>query len=124
MHLNSRECERWSYETTINYLDAVTLINRHAPVYTLGFKAPGWQISDGCYQALLERGWWVADQSYNNDRRPAGLKAYLLDEGPELRVHGHLGHLGGHNENALELIYDSLLEQFKDKEFKFIKEVL
>ena len=49
--------------------------------FTKGFKAPGWQISDGVYDWLQQHGWWVADQSYNNNRRPVQLPAYVNDNG-------------------------------------------
>ena len=88
---------------------------------TKGFKAPGWQISDGMYQALLEEGYWVADQSYNNERRPKELKAYILDSGN--KIHGHIGHMGGHNENEIEYLLDTILA-LKEKDFAFIKDVI
>lgn len=113
-HQTSRECERWSYGRSIEYLDWVEQFGM-----TKGFKAPGWQISDGMYEALVEFDFWVADQAYNNHRRPPELRAYILDE--PWKVHGHIGHMGGHNANALELIYDDLLKL--RGEFMFIKDL-
>ena len=114
IHDASRECERWSYSQSIEYLDYIENFGM-----TRGYKSPGWQTSDGLFRALAERGYWVADQAYNNDRRPSELRAYILDE-PH-KIHGHIGHMGGHNANALELIYDSLLKL--RGEFMFIKDL-
>lgn len=116
MHETSRECERWSYEETLRYLDRIEHLE-----LTRGFKAPGWQISDGAYLALLERGYWVADQAYNNARRPADLPVYLLDSPHKL--HGHIGHLGGHNYNELSLILPDLLRH-REKDFGFVREAV
>jgi hypothetical protein len=110
---------------------------------TKGFKAPGWQISDGCYEALAEKGYWVADQAYNDARREKvnpQLAAYVIRthftpstygmRGVETfeghaAIHGHVGHLGGHNANALELIMDDIrAAAAKDTDFRFIREVM
>lgn len=115
IHRTSRECEQWAYSQSRDYLDWIEDLG-----YTKGFKSPGWQTSDGLFRALAERGYWVADQAYNNDRRPPELCAYLLDA-PH-KVHGHIGHLGGHNANALEIIYDDLCKL--QGEFKFIKDIM
>ena len=114
MHETSRECEHWTYaqaKKTISWFSQFGI--------TRGFKAPGWQISDGTYSALLDLNYWVADQSYNNIRRPKDLPAYLLDIAG--KIHGHIGHLGGHNENELSLLMPELLK-LKDKEFGFVKD--
>lgn len=116
-HTTSREAENWTYEESVDYLYTVEQIDG----YTKGFKAPGWQVSDGTLRALSEKGWWVADQEYNNHRRPKELRAYLLDS-PN-KIHGHIGHMGGHNANALEFILDRILT-FKDREFAFIKDIV
>ena len=113
-HAHSRECQHWTYSESREYLEYVSYLG-----FTKGFKAPGWQISDGMYEALVEFDFWVADQAYNNERRPPELRAYILDQ--PWKIHGHIGHMGGHNANALELIYDSLLQL--RGEFKFIKDL-
>ena len=113
-HPTSRECERWTYQHSIEYLDWVEQFG-----FTKGYKSPGWQTSAGLFQALAERGYWVADQAYNNHRRPPELRAYILDA--PWKVHGHIGHMGGHNANALELIYDDLLKL--RGEFMFIEDL-
>lgn len=114
VHDTSRECERWTYQQSIEYLDWVEQFG-----FTRGYKSPGWQTSNGLFQALADRGYWIADQAYNNDRRPPELRAYILDQ-PRC-IHGHIGHLGGRNANALELIYADLLKL--RGEFMFIKDL-
>lgn len=114
-HPSPRECQFWTYEQTMNYLSML-----EDKPFTKIFKAPGWQISDGTYQALMEKGYAVADQSYNDERRPKELKAYILDS--HNKMHYHIGHWGGRNENAIEYFKDEL-KQLKGK-FKFIKEVI
>ena len=116
MHPHPRECQEWSYEWSCNYLSGIEPLGLER-----GFKAPGWQISDGMYQALLERGYWVADQTYNNERRPAALPVYLLDH--PSKIHGHLGHLGGHNANELQLILPQIMDH-AGEEFGFVKDNL
>jgi len=144
-HATNRECQKWN---RLACLDALTGAQAKG-LTTKGFKAPGWQISDGCYAALEMLGYWVADQEYNDTRRPIALRAYVIkNETPyhvegigslELgtwsrmppytssarAIHGHVGHLGGRNANALELIYDQILEAGrKDPDFRFIDEVM
>lgn len=131
-HATNRECQNWSMETCLRGVEQAHAIG----LTTKGFKAPGWQISDGCYEALFRRGHWVADQEYNDARRPSGLRAYVIREtgptmyrseasNPARAIHGHIGHLGGHNANALELIYDQIMEAGrKDPDFRFIDEVM
>lgn len=73
-HRNNYECEKMTYEEfdkQIRFFQP--MLNRY---FVKGFKAPGWQISDDIYRWLADNGWWVADQYYNNDRRPS-LPAYI-----------------------------------------------
>lgn len=87
--------------------------------FVKGFKAPGWQISDGCYEWLLENGYWVADQAYNNDRRPKDLPVYLIGDNS---VHTHTWDCVG---NGVYELYDDLEAKVKAAtEFKFVSEVL
>lgn len=78
-HPTPRECEHWTYEDMERYMPRV-----HER-FVNGFKAPGWQISDDCYRWLHDHGWWVADQDYNDDRRPTELPVYKIDG-----WHGHI----------------------------------
>lgn len=120
-HATNRECERWEAQQAYDALEAA----EHLGFTTKGFKAPGWQISDGCYEALEERGYWVADQTYNNARRPAGLRTYLLGAPPPdvHQIHGHIGHLNGHNANELEYLLPEIM-WYRDSDFAFVREVV
>jgi hypothetical protein len=147
MHQTNRECEQWNADVCRQALAA----SRALGLTTRGFKAPGWQISDGCYEALLDEGYWIADQHYNDARQPYGMPAYRLhprgalihggtgkviyragqcDDSPggvvyATQIHGHLGHLGGHNANALEIIAPQILAAAEhDTDFRFISEVM
>lgn len=115
LHPDPRECENWSYEKSKEYLKTIEPIG-----LVKGFKAPGWQISDGMYRALLEEGYWVADQAYNNERRPKELKAYILDA-PE-KLHYHIGHMGGHNANEIAP-YAEYLKVLPGR-FQFVSEAI
>ena len=111
-HGTSRECENWSYEKSKLYLKEVNRLG-----LTKGFKAPGWQISDGMYKALLEEGYWVADQAYNNRRRPPKLKSYILDSNN--KIHCHIQEVCG---NGL-LTMEEKITNLKGK-FKFVYECI
>lgn len=134
-HRDNYECLSWTKADC----KAALLAAREMGFTTRGFKAPGWQISDGCYEALAEEGYWVADQEYNNWRRPLAMPAYVIMNGrghwvgydgnqrleTATAIHGHLGNLNGPNANALELIMDDIrAAAAKDSDFRFIREVM
>jgi hypothetical protein len=149
-HTSNYECEKMTYgefDTLVGSLHP-TMIEG----FVKGFKAPGWQISDDIYKWLLDHGWWVADQSYNDDRRPRELSAYVKrDNGFQVRkrvkrddfetdvkIIGHTGYnlVGemvdswhGHTwncvGNGIYERFDELQDIVKNEtEFKFISEVL
>jgi len=114
-HPDSYECLHWDRKR-IERLTDERIVREH---FVRGFKAPGWQISDACYEILLERGWWVADQAYNNERRPAGLKAHIVG-GPD-HWHGHIQNVCG---NGLEETWPQLTAAVRDADsFQLISEV-
>lgn len=119
MHDTNRECQDWDRDK----MHSAVWHYGVAGFTVRGFKAPGWQISDGCYAELAARGYWVADQPYNNHRRPAGLRCYLLGEPPAgvHQIHGHVGHLNGHNANELEYLVPQILA-CKGAEWRFVSE--
>jgi len=121
MHKTNRECQHWTQDEAEDKLMWAEI----AGMEVCGFKAPGWQISDGCYAELAKRGYWVMDQPYNNGRRPADLRCYLLGEQPPgiVQIHGHVGHLNGHNANELEYLVPEILS-YRDAEWKFVSEVV
>lgn len=115
MHTTPMECHEWTADRMR------TLIAEKPFAFTTGFKAPGWQISDGCYEALAEADWWVADQPYNDDRRPPGLRTHLLNVGPD-HWHGHVGNDCG---NGLEETWDHVVSLVRDApSFELVSEVV
>lgn len=99
LHPDPYECSDWTYERTVQ------AITDRPPWFVKGFKAPGWQISDDTYQALLDHNWWVADQHLEDRRRPEGLRTYFYEDGGD-RWHGHIQNSCG---NGLEETWDELL---------------
>ena len=100
LHPTPTEAAVWSREMTKWVLDGVH------PRFVQGFKAPGWQISDETLEVLTERGWWVADQPYNDWRRPEGLSVHRLGDGDHW--HGHIPDVCG---NGIAETFDLLLER-------------
>lgn len=99
LHPSPHECEQWTADRMRQLLAEPVL-----DWFVNGFKAPGWQISDGCYEALLEAGYWVADQHYNDHRRPPGLRVHCEGDGDHW--HGHIQNVCG---NGLEERWDELV---------------
>lgn len=92
LHPDPYECSTWSYDRMMELIE-----NRPLRFARL-FRAPGWQISNGCYEACLDAGWSVADHPDNDHRRPEGLLTHVLDQGDHL--HGHIGWNGSGNDLA------------------------
>ncbi len=114
-HSSVYECADWSYART---LDA--MIDRPGP-FVRGFKAPGWQISDACFQALARQGWWCADHPDNRERRPEGLPIYDYTTYPA-SWHGHIQNDCG---NGLEETWTELTVRVKlAHSFSFVSEVV
>ena len=103
-HHSNYECAHWTREQMEWTLDQG--IVRYMD--TRGFKAPGWQISDACYQVLVDRGWWVADQHLEDWRRPAELPVYLYEDGDSW--HGHIDNVCG---NGIEETWDRVVALVK-----------
>lgn len=113
-HPHPREAENWTYEKTVQ-----VLMGRH-PRFVAGWKAPGWQISDATYQACLDLGFWVADQPYNDHRRPQGLRVHRLGDGDH--VHTHVQNVEG---NGLAETFTALLKRVQAAgSFQFMSEVV
>lgn len=114
-HTSNYECEKMSYQ------EFDDLMNSFTPVgfaYTNGFRAPGWQISDQIYEWLYDHDFWVADQDYNDQRRPEKLKVYKVDD----NWHGHTWNCVG---NGIEETLEQLKELVKNTaDFKFASEVV
>lgn len=112
---DAHEAANWDYERANLVMDC-------APKrFVRGFKAPGWQISDATYQALLDRGWWVADQHLEDGRRPKGLRTYFYEDGVD-RWHGHVQNVCG---NGLQETWDQVCAKVAAAtEFRFCSEAL
>lgn len=113
-HPTALEAADWSYGRAMAVLEALPWR------FVDGWKSPGWQISDGTYRALAELGWWVADQHYNDHRRPAGLRYHCEGDGDH--VHTHVQNVCG---NGLEELFPELLERVRAADsFQLISEVV
>lgn len=116
-HESNYECEKMSYQEFDTVMSGFEV--PHGIIYEKGFKAPGWQISDDIYQWLKDNGWWVADQAYNDERRPKDLKVYKVDDNS---IHTHTWNCVG---NGVYELFDEIAEKIKDEtEFKFVSEVV
>lgn len=116
-HSSNYECEKMRYQDFDMYMKRFEGIWGHA--FVKGFKAPGWMISDDIYRWLLDHGYWVADQSYNDDRRPKELPVYKVGDNS---IHTHTWDCVG---NGVYELKNQILEQIKGvEEFKFISEVV
>lgn len=114
MHPTPYECEGWTADYTGLILDE-PIIQRY---FVQGFKSPGWQTSDGVYEELLRRGWWIADQHLEDARRPAGLPVYFYEDG-----HAHY-HIQDWGSNGLAESWESLTQKVRDcTYFEFASEV-
>lgn len=115
-HTSNYECEKMSYADFVQNLNRFTSVGI---AYEKGFKGPGWQISDDIYKWLLEKGWWVADQAYNDERRPKDLPVYKVGENS---VHLHAWDCVG---NGIYETLPQLLEKVKrTNDFRFVSEVM
>lgn len=117
-HSSNYECAEMTYEQFDNAMNAMS-DNGFFRFFEKGFKAPGWQISDACYEWLYDHDWWVADQAYNNDRRPKDLSAYIIGENS---MHHHTWNCVGNGVYEQE---EYILDRIKgETDFKFISEVV
>jgi hypothetical protein len=108
------EAKHWTYEQTIDVLGSLH------PRFVKGWKSPGWQISAGTYEALVDLGYWVADQHYNDFRRPIILPVHCEGDGDH--VHTHVQNVCG---NGLDETFPSLLERVAGAQsFEFVSEVV
>lgn len=115
-HQSNYECEKLSYEDFGFFMHEFKDILKY---FVKGFKAPGWQIGDEVYKWLLDNDYWVADQAYNDERRPKELRVYKVGDNA---VHTHTWDCVG---NGVYELREQLKQQVKDnKDWKFISEVL
>jgi hypothetical protein len=118
LHPDPYECSSWSYDRMMQLIDVV---DDEYPWFVRGFKAPGWQISDECYEAIGDRGWWVADQHLEDNRRPKGIPTYFYEDGGD-RWHGHTHNVCG---NGIEETWGELSARVAAAtDFRFASEAL
>lgn len=111
------EWRDWTYDEMAEYIE---MIEAGHPRWSYGAKAPGWVISQDCLQALADADWWVADQRYNDSRRPHGIRFHREGDGDH--VHTHVQNVCG---NGLEETFVYLLERVRRAEsFELISEVV
>ncbi|MFA5013915.1 MAG: hypothetical protein WC549_00040 [Actinomycetota bacterium] len=134
-HNSNFECLYWDEKQTNNFLDYVEFIGGFVKV----FKAPGWEITypqpynelpnsekpvnsnpQLVYNILMQRGYVVADQHYNWDKRPQGLKTYCTCH--PWQVHGHTWKMENGEPNGLEQIEQAGVPWNDKSEFYFISE--
>lgn len=114
LHPHPREAENWTKEQTLD-----VLLSSH-PRFAEGWKSPGWQISEGTYEALLELDWFCADHYENDERRPEGLRTHVLGQGNHW--HGHIQDVCG---NGLEERFAHVAELVRNAEsFELVSEVV
>lgn len=102
-HRHLREAADWSKEKALDVLLACS------GRFVDGFKAPGYAISDGTYEALFEMNWFVADQAIHDVRRPKGLRAHRAGDGE----HWHM-HIQGGRGDSLQGMFPRLLERVRE----------
>lgn len=109
------ECKEWTRAQMADVLLALEARDQGERL----FKAPGWQLSDDCYQALAGFDWMLADQPYNDERRPRGLATHRLGDG-DPHIHTHLTDVCG---NGLAERYDEWEALVRAAtEFRFVSE--
>lgn len=131
-HSSNYECDKMTYEEFDMALKPLEVMLD--TYFVKGFKAPGWQISDGVYRWLVDHGWWVADQAYNNNRRPGELNAYINNNGEfKTCINGILSDtITARHHHTWDCMGNGVYEQsdyIKDlisrhDDFKFVSEIL
>lgn len=135
-HTSNWECHKIETEEFDNLmLDFEDMIEDY---FAKVFRAPGWQISDDAIEWLHDNDWILADQSYNDDRRPAHMNAYINANGvftasPKVgnpiavnAYHGHVWDVGekGNEPNGIYEDFAKVEELVKGTDnFKFVSEL-
>jgi len=109
------ECAEWTEQDVDQYMDIYLAMG----FLGAGFKAAGWRLSADGYRALLGYGWWLADHTDHNAKRPKGLRTYLVDD-PGRKFHFHVQNNVFHN--GLEESLERILALDKDRDFAFCRD--
>lgn len=133
-HSSNYECEKLTYEQFDELMHS-SVTHRVAQYFVKGFRAPGWQISNACYEWLYDNDFWVADQGYNTERRPEGLKAWV-NEDNNFRVWtpgiGYGGYIAAYHGHTWDVGWNGIYEDYNkvsdivknSTEFQFVSEVV
>lgn len=115
-HTSNYECEKMTYDEFNTLMESMPIIE---DFFVKGFKAPGWQISDEIYEWLYDHDWWVADQLYNDGRRPKRLKVYRIGSDS---MHHHTWDCVGNGVYEQE---EYILDRIKgETDFAFVSEMV
>lgn len=129
-HSSNRECEEMTIEDFEHFMEF--FFDMIEDYFVKVFRAPGWQISNGAFEWLADNDWIIADQGYNDERRPAYSDSYVNHDnqfsvhkkvGNPIDVeayHGHVWDVGWNGIYEDNEKVSHLVEQ--TKEFKFISE--
>jgi len=129
-HHSNYECEKLTYDEFGMLMEVTTnMMPGLKNVMVKLFKAPGWQISDDAMLWLADHDWMIADQHYNDERRPEDIKAYVNHNGtflakgePVEAWHGHTWNCVG---NGIYETFDQVAELVRNaKDFQFVTEVI
>jgi hypothetical protein len=118
-HPDPYESSAWTYDQAMDSLMCTPAR------FVSGFKAPGWQISQGTYQAIAEAEWWVADHWDNDDRRPDGIRAHVIAPPAACGAdpdhwHGHIPNVCG---NGIAETFPELLQRVREAvSFEWVSE--
>lgn len=136
IHDNNHEVQCWTEQVANSNLNYAETLGIDSKV----FKAPGWQITypqpynetpdsskpvnqdpQLIYRILQNRGYIVADQHYNKDKRPEGLRVYCTCN--PLIIHGHTWNMEQGEPNGLEQMQKAGVNWDWNTEFKLISEL-
>jgi len=126
-HTDNYECSSMDYFEIQNKMDLFKPMLDE--FFVKGFKAPGWQISDMWYNWLVDNDYWIADQNYNDSRRPSELPSYVNHSGMFRTRSGDVNAWHGHTwdcmGNGIYETYDHVEELVKNaNDFQFVSEVV
>lgn len=119
-HSSNYECSEMTYEQFDNAFNAMS-DNGFFRFFVKGFKAPGWQISDGVRMWLDNHGYWLADHIDNTDKRELipSLKTYIIGDNS---YHTHTWNCVG---NGIYELESDILERIKNEtDFRFASEMV
>lgn len=128
-HSSNYECEKMSYEQFDLMMDSHII---DTDLFKKIFRAPGWQISDDGLQWLADNDWIIADQGYNDERRPKSARAYVNYDG-NFKVYDGKGQyeVEAYHGHTWDVGWNGIYEDFEKvaglvseaKEFKFVSEL-